>query len=401
MHFILTIEFPISTLTLKAWFYVSFSRTGEAAPPKDNQLHGTIQPKTPEVSDHPPLVTLIESRPHADTVPYLLNHCNFCQSTNQPTCYSNRHHICGYYRTTNFVLGTTCANTTGKRIHKVEKLQEPQKPVKPSGVKLDAKPVPSEHSGQKSQQKSEIPIKKSEGTKDKVPHHKTNVNQGKPTAAVKLAPDRAGTPTSSPTNLEPSQAGYPEGQTRGSQVDVSMSKTPAIVGTAKDTKAAQTSVPRPSEDIQPPQSNPPTSVSCDSSVSDCNTMGPDVVQIRPTTTEEATRVDVPEATSEQISNQAKIVPTKTAEPIDPSKTVGAQTANGGTAENNTGVGPNGKDRVIYAETSNDNDYDLDMVPPPEDGEPYQKLSSGRRETAFMRLRNRIKALELNLNLSSR
>ena len=64
-------------------------------------------------------------------------------------------------------------------------------------------------------------------------------------------------------------------------------------------------------------------------------------------------------------------------------------------------GENGM-KVIYAEEPKDpSDLDLEFIPPSDLEEPIQKLSSKGKETAFMRLKNRIKELELNLNLSSR
>lgn len=60
-------------------------------------------------------------------------------------------------------------------------------------------------------------------------------------------------------------------------------------------------------------------------------------------------------------------------------------------------------RVIYAEASSKpeatKDYELDGVPM--DEITYQKLSSRGKESAFIKLKNRIKLLEVNLNLTNR
>ena len=108
-------------------------------------------------------------------------------------------------------------------------------------------------------------------------------------------------------------------------------------------------------------------------VDEDNKMGPDVVQLRPEPEKEA-----PEAAQE-------------IKPCEPSQDATAEPA-----QKETGNGM----KDIYPNTPHieSKDQEMDFAIPGEE-QPGVRLST-RKETAYMRLNNRIKALELNLSLSS-
>lgn len=190
-----------------------------------------------------------------------------------------------------------------------------------------------------------------------------------------------------PTQTARGQAGTIESPSLEASISVPMQGTDATGHTAPLTKTEI-----------------PLTPSCDPSQTDCNTMGPDIVQIRPTTTEEALKTEANLEKTLKHEETGPVVDNKmTTEHPEPTNIAHNQPPPGSGPENNTAGSNGGMEKVIYADSpgSHDGEYELEMLPPPEEGEAVHKLSSGRRENAFMKLKNRIKALELNLTLSSR
>ena len=145
---------------------------------------------------------------------------------------------------------------------------------------------------------------------------------------------------------------------------------------------------------------------------DCTAVGPDPVQLRPQTDSVLPEADSnisPDAQTQEVADKADSqhpevpgdIPADSERP-DSQNADAADSAIPEKQEPQLNLTNGLKD--IYAEEPSpvDSDVDLEAIAPPAGDElQYQKLTSGKKETTYMRLKNRIKALELHLNLSSR
>ena len=146
------------------------------------------------------------------------------------------------------------------------------------------------------------------------------------------------------------------------------------------------------------------------------TMGPDVVQVRPSTPTqplpEETKAEVLDDSvvkitdhQSQDNSKGNVESDEKSDKQQQEKQI--QQSNQGSHQEEAKVEPdtggNGMKDIYAEEPSTDpSDLELEILTLPDSlEEPIQKLSSKNKETAFMRLKNRIKELELNLNLSSR
>jgi hypothetical protein len=132
-------------------------------------------------------------------------------------------------------------------------------------------------------------------------------------------------------------------------------------------------------------------------------MGPDVIQIRPSEPSVLETDSSVEAKGDINTKIPPVVPLATPPPATPPPvaiTTDA-TQDAQTDKTEAEKAPTNGLRDIYAEdpTKQDTETEHVVTPPGEDIQ-YQKLTTGKKETTFMKLKNRIKDLELNLNLSS-
>ena len=350
------------------------------------------------LEDKQPLVTLIETQPLVTTLQSLVNRCQFCMEGQPRACISPRRTLCGYYKLMKFVYPTSCINA-----NRFDAKLRPEKPVSvPKSLEVQQpKPVPpsqtvTEPTSSSASDASSVEPRETT-PQQVVPSSSTQDRYQRSRAAVEDLP--AGDASSSAEgeiqikpSYEVTSGSMDATHTPETELSHSNAESSTVVGyTEPPVMPASMTAPM----------TPPT-LSCDmpGCQSECSsgeagsscTMGPDVAQIRPTSTEEAMET----AHQQVLLPDNQKLPDVQEPPSEPPQKPVGSTPPGGADQNGM--------KNIYAEapSQGDIDFDLDLIPAAlDDQEPVQKLSSGRKETAFMRLKNRIKGLELNLNLSSR
>ena len=350
------------------------------------------------------LVTLIE-RPQTSLQSTLRN-CQYCQKSTLNTCYFDKTSVCGYQKVFRFIYPTSC----------IRKLQH-----KTPGVE--------------NQSPTQTILKTSET--DPASEEKTtgDRNAQQETSSIETASKENSDKTVIvPTPVSPT-SNQVEKEQMESTITPSASDSIALESekhTVHKSTVFETSHIKQEESLKFEE---PASPKEQSNFNDCVakggtviagsgggdtscTMGPDVVQVRPSTPTqplpEETKAEVIDdgvvkATDHQSQSKVKgDVPSgEKSDKQQQEKQIVQQQADQGShqeeAKGETDTGGNGMKNIYADEPSTDpSDLELEILTLPDNlEEPIQKLSSKNKETAFMRLKNRIKELELNLNLSSR
>ena len=310
--------------------------------------------------DNEPIVRLIEKPIIKMTS--LLQACQFCSKSKIDTCYFNRYSFCGYYRIFRFVRPTCCVGDAP--------------PVKIDG-NLPVVTPPDLHLTEPEENSHTTMMTDEVHSPEYIQHASTGGlrldSSTSPLTTESVDPTPAISEASRPETITESPTSIPNAPSDNVSVLSEVSST----ANSEATEAAAS------------EENIKVSVDtkqCDEG-SNCQ-VGPDVMQmqVKPT---------------ETLSEHVTVTPDEQ-EPIDDLEDVDDLGADDLLDEIVEDTGTGGKD--IYAEEPSAviRDLELEGLPPPSGDEiQYQKLNSGKKETTYMRLKNKIKALELNLNLSSR
>ena len=343
------------------------------------------------------LVTLIE-RPQTSFRKTLLN-CQYCQISTQNVCYFDQASVCGYQKILSFIYPTSCVRK-----------------VKQKGLNVDyvsdTKTAPRASS-------SDVASEETTGV-DKESDQQTSSEETSTTVRSERA------------DIVPTPASPTSEQAENEQMDSTLK--PSISQSLTSESEKQT-IPK-STAFESKQVTTkfeePVSSKEESNFNDCVakggtviagsgggdtscTMGPDVVEVRPSTTTqpipEETKAEVIDDSLEKNVDSSKghesvQMVDKAEKQLEDKQTGQVQSEQGSHQEEvklEADAGGNGMKNIYAEEPSTDpSDLELDTLTLPDNlEEPIQKLSSKNKETAFMRLKNRIKELELNLNLSSR
>lgn len=363
------------------------------------------QPEIPMVSVLPPIVRLVETP--ISSLSSVLAKCEFCDDGFSKGCMLDRNTVCGYFRWMTYVYPSCC------KLYNMTAIED-SKPL--AGLHLHDTPVldvslNDEAEGTITISEHSLILEASRVEHSSESNHATEHFQ---TSKLKTVP----------ANIVIRQSSDSLTNTRQQKQPVEMSSTheavvtgtlvePSFIQSTDSLKAGKTlqgiksssqmissnivektvSMPKPqatkmspsklstdlSTQISPEPSSPLKQMSCDSSVGNACHMGPNVQKIRPTKTEELLPVSVVVQT-EQSNGQKDSVDTKPTV-VD-------------NADNNI--------NHIYADEVNDmliEDIEPSEAELDEDVQITKKPQL--KETTFMRLRNRMKELELNMNLSSR
>ena len=308
------------------------------------------------------IVTLIQ-RPGVPVQGYLAG-CVYCFDDRHPVCYSGRQSVCGYYRLWVFMRPTCCIDTSrGSDVGG-------DTPGRDIGGDALGRGVRGDGQGDRGDLRT---------GDDGITVDVTDI-RATPTQAVltsSITEKQSIDQVMPSTNLNDKTKPATHSET---PVLAEISQTPPASSVVKATATA-------TSDTDPCQETNTNSVVDPS----CQT-GPDVVHIRPSE-------PVAESLTSSVDDQ-KEDPDK---PPENTQTDDIQPDSEATTPEPTDSGSTNGLRDIYAQAPADLDPDqeLEHIPAPlsEDIQ-YQKLTTGKKETTFMKLKNRIKDLELNLNLSS-
>ncbi len=386
-------------------------------------------PSTPEhaTDEQRKLVTLIEAPYPAKSLQNLLKKCNFCIKGKVDRSYFDLQSACGYYKL-KYVYPTCCKGRKDFKLKvadngfvvqdKMEvKLKESEKgsdalKVTSGGIKVGVlsddddemmAPMFQPKSNEVHQKEENLNVVAKAKVEQKVEQilvqdvPKVSVNiEVKPTPTMK--PRSASEQASSQQRIiEPSISIEHRAETKQSTPTIVSSQS-ASVEVVKDISETVTVLDTASEGVSTSDCNQSGGPSC--------TLGPDVVQIRPPSTEEivptpSSTIVVDSGTQKMEPPYTENIPVKQDKPVSNGVLVNKQQE---VKINKTVLQTNGNGmKDIYAEKASieKDEFELEMVLPPSMDEPVHKLSSTKKQTIFMTLKNKIKALELNLNLSSR
>lgn len=363
----------------------------------DSQANGG--PRGPEKRD-PDLVILIES-PNPSILA-LLTDCNFCHSALTISTPFDGNTICGYYRALQYSVSclTEPLIVPPQWVDSRSDFAEPTATLESNASATDSILEPSSitasaDEGSETEELKQAPI---------VPSRPI-ITSSEAVKSASIVP----TPTLTKSASVASEARSLEMPSSESKPTEQLAQsTPTESSLPSESSESSSSSSSTSQATLEPKS---LSSTCESQSQGSSTecMGPDLVQIRPTQTESVVVTEasaVPEKQdlspeesadleSQDVSSDSLDLPElqdvdALEEPIPDKKPPQLNLTNGL--------------KDIYAEEPSpfESDFDLEAVAPPTGDElQYQRLNSGKKETTYMRLKNRIKALELHLNLSSR
>ena len=332
-----------------------------------------------------------------------LQNCQYCQKSKLNTCYFDQTSVCGYQKVLRFIYPTSCIRKLKQKTPSVENQSQAQ--TMPEASELD-------------------PASEEKTTGDR------NAAQETPSG------ETVSSESSDETVIVPTPPSPTSNQLEKEQMDSTIKPSASdSVGLESEKQFIPQSTVFESSHAKQEESlkfEEPASPKEQSNFNDCIakggtviagsgggdtscTMGPDVVQVRPSTPTqpllEETKAEVIDdsvvkTTDHQSQDKAKgnVESGEKSDKQQQEKQI-QQSDQGSHQEEakEPDTGGNGMKNIYAEEPSTDpSDLELEILTLPDSlEEPIQKLSSKNKETAFMRLKNRIKELELNLNLSSR
>ena len=347
---------------------------GLTGPGYPNAPDPTVLKPQAEKPSRPPLVTLIESG--GTLLADVLSRCDFHDPPSM-----NSHTTCGYYKVMAYVYRGTCqlgrARDTSHQV-----------PGSPTTAETSASSpsVIKDTNTKKCASSKKVDKAKPAGTKPT----KNDDKVVKEDISTSIQP----TPTQTATDKAPAE----------SEVQPSFTQSPS----SKDEKPEATSSMQPKKSVTADAKSSSAASSCEKSTDPSCQMGPDTAHIRPThSNTETPPVATPTPTTtpkveevKQVDQPVTPPPAKsdpepeTPPPEQPAAKVATKELTGDPPV----VVPSGANVNIYAE-----DEEAEMVVSEQitDEVPITKISSSKKQLKFMELNNRLHALELNLNLSSR
>ena len=347
------------------------------------------------------LVTLIE-RPQI-SLQKILRNCQYCQKIKQIVCHFDQTSICGYQKVMHFIYPTSCVQKTKKTHPTIQQsathsmLKDSLKPTGISDTKMTS-------DTDKEQQTPSVETSTSES--EHVSIVPTPVLQT--SDKVKTQEITKQDPVIKPSTSDSVVTEY-EGQTIPESTAFESKRE-------DDMEKRDDSVSGEKSNYNDCLEKGGTVIAGSGDVESSCTMGPEVVEVRPSTPSkvvpEQTQADGASGRTDENVKQEEKGDKSQADPpnvekeqeqAEPPQTQPDQASQQEGVKVEQDTNENGM-KNIYAEEplTDPNDLDLESLALPDTlEEPIQKLSSKNKETAFMRLKNRIKELELNLNLSSR
>ncbi len=337
------------------------------------------------------LVTLIE-RPQVSlrqvSLRAVLNTCNYCQGLVRDSCYFGQSSSCGYQKLMRFVYPTTCvqvlvqaADTQRSDAQKTVPVEEATPEAVDAGVVGEEDSSP-ESSSVKSEEATIIPTPVTPSGDDAAPAPATESDSVEKSAssATLDAPQHTVLTSSSESQAEESATVTQDFRDCVERGGTMIAGPPGVCSSCTVAPEVLKISPSATSVVTPDETQKEEG---DSSKTDTS--------IQPSAQEPPGEAKEPvqeAAVKEPLTQEQDVV--KDAQEPDKAE----KEANGNGMKN------------IYADepSAEPGDADPEMANVPISDnleEPIQKLSPKNKETAFMRLKNRIKELELNLNLSSR
>ena len=348
------------------------------------------------------LVTLIE-RPQM-SLQNTLQNCQYCQKSKLNMCYFDQTSVCGYQKVLRFIYPTSCIRKLKQKKPSVENQSQAQTVPKAS------EPDPA------SEEKTTRDLSAAQET----PSGETASSESSDETVIVPTPP---SPTSNQLEKEQMESTIKPSASDSVALESEKQTIPqsTVFESSHNKKEESLKFEEPASPKE--QSNFNDCVAKGGTViagsgggdTSC-TMGPDVVQVRPSTPTqplpEETKAEVLDDSvvkitdhQSQDNSKGNVESGEKSDKQQQEKQI--QQSNQGSHQEEAKVesdtGGNGMKNIYAEEPSTDpSNLELEILILPDSlEEPIQKLSSKNKETAFMRLKNRIKELELNLNLSSR
>ena len=367
----------------------------------------------------PPIVRLVEA-PHTSLQKHLKS-CSFCEDRPPNTCHMDRRTTCGYYVWMVYQYPMCCLEyflhpgpQNALDLHDTPIIQSPSiieekskttmaVDLKPSSVVVESTQIESKvketETGERTDRKTEelkrAPTKAKDASPTQTKHTITPHNgkveiPKKKLPATEIKPTKTQEPqqATQQVKLESSQKQVPVTQKKQTE----KLKVPVTSQSEKEVKTTELPKETKTEEKVEPE---PTEIVCDSETENANGqachMGPNVVEIRPSTTEESTITEPTAIPKEPVKPVKK-------DPVQKDPVI--TDAEPQYAPESDSAEP-WKETHTYATEGIPDLEDVDLPEQDIDEEVQIMKKPQVKETTLMKLRNRMKELELNLNLSSR